>query len=257
VLNERWPRAFSHDNELGDYAARRGIKSDDARIHWLDLGVAMLCARAEPRALRVLECDYLQKTEQRLASRGRSSDFAAEAVQMLRIRLLVGPEPRIAHYGGRSALSAWLHVCALRIAHNLRRAERRRNAKAHDVALTTEPDDLTPHRYHGATETALREALGRLPADGIRLLRLQRDGITVDRIGSRFGVHRATAARWLAKVRSQLVDDVVDQLSDQCRIDPLEARETLRELVPLIDASLLGVIDSGEKSSPSNSLLGD
>jgi RNA polymerase sigma-70 factor, ECF subfamily len=254
VLSERWPQVLS-ERELVDYAALRGLHGRDARGHWLDLGVAMLCARGEPRALRSLEADYLRKTAQSLGLRGRPSDAVTETIQVLRIRLLVGDEPRIGHYGGRCSLAAWLHVCALRIAHNLRRAERRCGSRAWFVALATEPDELTPQRYQPATEAALREALRRLPAEGVELLRLQRDGVSVDRIGSMFGVHRATAARWLAKVRAQLSDEVVGRLSEQCRLDRSEARETLRELAPLVDASLLHALDAGEKSAPRNSLL--
>jgi RNA polymerase sigma-70 factor (ECF subfamily) len=65
-----------------------------------------------------------------------------------------------------------------------------------------------------AFEAALRCAIGDLPQRDRTLLRLHfLDRLTIDTIGSMYGVHRATAARWISDIRRKILLQVQSMLS--------------------------------------------
>lgn len=63
--------------------------------------------------------------------------------------------------------------------------------------------------YRPELTRALEESLAALDAREKTLLRLHAiDQLSIDAIGRTFGVHRATAARWLAAIRRRVFDDL-------------------------------------------------
>ena len=243
MLMRRWPSSLAGPNDLREHARGLGIESDEARVYWVELGLSMLCARSHPGALLTLESNYLRPIGRSLLARELRSDFCAEVLQLVRVRLLIGLEPRIGRYAGHCPLGGWIHVCAMRTAKNLHRRERRQRTTDWHERPTPEPDDPSDWCYQTEAEDALREALCHLPPNSLKLLQLQRDGASVDRIGSMFGVHRAAAAPRLARIRSQLLASVAARLAQRFHIRQSEAVNVLRELAPALDISPLRVMD--------------
>jgi RNA polymerase sigma-70 factor (ECF subfamily) len=54
------------------------------------------------------------------------------------------------------------------------------------------------------------------------------DGLSIDEIGSLYGVHRATAARWLAKIRMALLEQTRRGLMQRLRVDETELDSMMR-----------------------------
>jgi RNA polymerase sigma-70 factor (ECF subfamily) len=96
---------------------------------------------------------------------------------------------------------------------------------------------------------ALRAAFASLTPRERLLFRMHFiDGLTIDRIGVVFSVHRATIARWLASAREMVVDRTMAQLGDELRLDPAEFESLLRVVRSALDVSLQGLLaDQGTK----------
>ena len=60
------------------------------------------------------------------------------------------------------------------------------------------------------------------------------DGLTVTQLGTLYGVHRATAAKWVAQAREELRQNTKDVLKAQLGVESVEYRSIMR----LIDSNL-------------------
>ena len=95
------------------------------------------------------------------------------------------------------------------IRHQRKRAREAPSDRPLDEALGDAGDPLLSHlkaEYRTEFAGALREANAELDSETRTLLRQQIvDQLSIDEIGAAFGVHRATAARWLLRARGALV----------------------------------------------------
>jgi len=86
-------------------------------------------------------------------------------------------------------------------------------------------------RYRDAFRTAFSAALLSLDDRDKNLLRQHYlDGLTLDRLGVLYRTHRATAARWLAAAKQQLLDRTRSHLMGQLRV-PLADCDSIIRLV--------------------------
>jgi RNA polymerase sigma-70 factor (ECF subfamily) len=89
-------------------------------------------------------------------------------------------------------------------------------------------------------EEAFTAALARLaPRDRILLRYAFADGQSVDQIGTIFQVHRATAARWVAKARDQLVDETRAELMRALQIGEGDAASIVRAALSRMGTTLM------------------
>ncbi len=181
-----------------------------------DLVLACACALADEAALRHFERRFVPIATAAVVKIDGRPDFVQETVQQLRGRLLVaasGAAPRIAEYAGRGALGGWVRIAAVRSALNALRGggpNRGRDLESvgrlEDVAPSSELRELVA-RYRDTCNTALRDAIAGLTAEQRNLLRLHHvDGLTVDELAPLYGVHRATVARRIARVREDVLE---------------------------------------------------
>lgn len=201
-----------------------------------DLLLAAACTRGEPAALRALEVEIFEPLPATLAKLGVDAD---DAVQEVRERLLVGG--KLGDYRGAGPLRAWIKVIALR--EGLRAARKgRREVPLSEQLEAALPDpaadpDLAYQRdlYRGHFRDAFTAALAQLSDRQRSLLRhavLHR--ATSDQIAGIYGVHRATAARWVAQAREQLATLTRRELRQR-----LDASSSLLEsLHRLVDSQL-------------------
>ncbi len=173
-----------------------------------DLYLACACATRVRGAVEVFDRVHLSRVAAFLSRMRPSAAFVDEVRQVLREKLFVSrgaAAPKIAEYDGRGALGSWVRVIAVRAAIDLRR---RRDVAAIDGAERADPGAGDPEvgylkeRYRQAFNDAFRGAVGALAADQRDLLRLHFvDGLTLDQLAAKLGVHRATVARRIAAGR--------------------------------------------------------
>jgi RNA polymerase sigma-70 factor (ECF subfamily) len=233
-----------------DFARHLGACARDlsAELRADELWLACACARGDAAALAIFSGRYLARLPEALARIDSAPAFVDEVLQLVRERLLVprGGEPaRIAEYRGHGSLEGWVRVTATRIALRLRR--RLRPDAPGSQPLESAPDrvQLSPEleylreRYRPEFAAALRASLAALPVRPRTVLRMHYlDGLSIDRLGEHFRVHRATAARWITAARQQLLQATRERLKERLRVDDPELDSLVRAVASQLDVSL-------------------
>jgi len=94
-------------------------------------------------------------------------------------------------------------------------------------------------QYRETVDAALRAALAGLDARSRALLRYQLiDGWSIDQVGKLYGVHRATAARWLSDAREALGELIRAELAARLRIATEDVDSIVRLVQSRVDMSL-------------------
>jgi RNA polymerase sigma-70 factor (ECF subfamily) len=182
--------------------------------HATDIYLACACAGSDRTAIGLLEQRYLAPVRGSIARYHASPDFVDEVLQELRGKLLLPPSPRIARYGGRGPLGAWVRVAASRVAIDLLRTqEPAAPGDAQPEALADA--DLGPEVqilrevYREAFQESLKAALAALsPKDRNLLRRHLVEHMTLEEIAGPYGVHPATIARRLQAIRDEIAESV-------------------------------------------------
>lgn len=203
-----WTRATLAD-AVG--SVRGAIARGASPTHAADLALAFGVARGDPVATRRFEQHVGGDLAAAVRAIDRAPDFVAEIAQRIRIHLMVGATPRIATYGGRGPLRAWVAIAARRMALNAKR-DARPLGDGDDDALAgvvdREPDPELRHlkmRYRAEFRDALAAALAALSDRARAVLRLRFvDGLELAQIGRIYRVHESTTSRWVAAA----LDDV-------------------------------------------------
>jgi len=216
---------------------------DDVRADELYLAIA--CVARVKQAIIAFDKHYLAGLTSALIRQGRDPAAAADVVQVVRVRFLVGDAdhaPKVAEYNGRGSLAAWLRVAASRAAVTAFRKHRRETA-IDDLAIASRSCNpnitVLGTQLGNEFEAAFRSSFAALPPRERNLLRYQViDRLGIDRIAALHSVHRATAARWIAHARKALIEGVRCQLQDRLGVDRQELDSTLRQLASRIDLSL-------------------
>jgi RNA polymerase sigma-70 factor, ECF subfamily len=216
----------------------------DESIHMEDHALAAAAGRGDAHAIEALEDKFGQALGfvcRRFAGKGHTED---DLRQILREKLFVAaPEqvPTIAQYNGAGSLESWLRVIATRLFIDLgRRKDRARESTSDPSELDAiEPSDLeldlVKAEYRSAVQAAMDEAAHQLEPGDRHLLRQHFvAGLTVDQLGAVLGVHRATAARRLAKARESLAQRTREIVATQLRL----ADNELEEIFGLVSSKL-------------------
>jgi RNA polymerase sigma-70 factor, ECF subfamily len=94
--------------------------------------------------------------------------------------------------------------------------------------------------YRTEFRDAFAEAFSRLAVADRNLLRLHvLDRVGIDEIAAMHGVHRATSARWLKRVREQLYSETRRGLMSRLRLTPSEFESALRLVRSQLDVSIV------------------
>jgi RNA polymerase sigma-70 factor (ECF subfamily) len=250
-LNEglgRWPDLAIEADVFAAHLARLGVDASAEHPHTADIYLACGCALGLPAAIAVFERELMPVVRAAARKIDPASEFIDEVAQATRERLLVarhGEDPRIAEYGGRGTLAAWVRIAAMRIAMNLLRPRRKHVLVDDDAFFEALPraseDDRrrVGARYAAACSEALRDAFATLTARERNLLRMHHlHGLTVDEMAPTFRVHRATVARWLAHARERLLEGTRAGVTARLQIGNAEAESILRVLLSRLDVSV-------------------
>ncbi len=220
-----------------------------------DLYLACACAEGDSAAIEAFERIYLTQVRAFVARIDPSPALAEEVAQELREKLLVaksGGRPRIGDYSGRGELGGFLRVIATRTALRLRRKEQRAGTaptqNADLLGRAADPElDYLKLRYRGVYEEAFRAALRSLTARERLFLKLHYvDGLSIDRIGGLYRLHRATVARRLASYRRRLREETQFELQ---RCAGMSATE-FASLLTLVRSQLFVSLRALQKTRP-------
>ncbi|NOU31307.1 MAG: sigma-70 family RNA polymerase sigma factor [Polyangiaceae bacterium] len=220
-----------------------------------ELHLTRACAKGDARALERLEHDYFAEIDRALG-RVRTGISRDDFAQMVRERLYVphaGKPPRIAEYAGRGDLRTWLRVTITRALLNL--ASRRPDDRQADDALLEampalgdDPElELIKRRYAKELREAFAHAAASLsPRERTLLRHALADHLSIDAIGAIYGVHRATAARWINGARDVLQERVTRELAERLQVDRTDLEHIVGLVRSRLDVSVRRCLGEGE-----------
>lgn len=217
-----------------------------------DLALAAACAAQEPTAHAAFDA-VLVEVDAAGAATHSPKDLVEEVKQVLRLQLLVDKEGKpagINGYRGKGPLRGWVRITATReLVRHKKKLQRERPLDDGGGARTLEgllASGIDPAlaalkaEYRVEFAAALREAIEDLSVEDRTLLRQSIvDSMSIDAVGAAYGVHRATAARWLTRARAALVSATHTRLAARLKL-PVEQMESVIKLVSSqLDASVI------------------
>lgn len=209
-----------------------------------ELFLACACLAGDAAALAAFEQQFIAGVDKAVMGVDPSRSFIDEVRQRVRERLLVGASPKLAEYSGLGSLQAWTRTVALRLALNHKRdgAREVQDEGLLDAIPFAGRDlelDYVRKQHRQDFAAAFSEALGALEARSRNVLRLSYvDRLTIDQIGTMYGTHRATAARWLAAARDELMEQTRSRLAQRLKLDQSELNSLLGALQSNLEISL-------------------
>lgn len=246
-----WPQVTFDEDALVAFIGERLAGSDLATALTAapaaDLAIAAACVAQQPSAHAAFD-SVLAEVDTAGAATGATRDQIEEVKQLLRVQLLVprdGKPPGLAGYRGRGHLRGWLRITATRelIRHQKKRTREVSFSQSLDRYLSSGVDPALEHlkaEYRTEFALALDEAIGDLTVEDRTLLRQAIvDDMSIDAIGAAFGVHRATAARWLTRARAALVSATHDRLAARLKLPVDQIESVIRLVQSKLDASVI------------------
>lgn len=247
VVEERLARLFS-----------RGFVISEC-LHPADLFFAIGCAAGNHEALRLFEQTFvpgmLRSASHLITPAVRADDLR----QALRVKLLVNDGEtagKITQYTGRGPLAGWLRIVAVRTILSLRRGKEPSAPRDEEDELLGNmaaqgADAELEHlraRYKVAFQTAFHDALMSLDVAERNLLRLHHvEGLGIDEIAPVFQIHRATAARRLAKAREEISERARSLLVSRLRLTESECASIMGMILSQLDVSIVRVLSEREE----------
>lgn len=251
-----WPEVALDDAVFLEHLAAR-FPEDAGEAHLrsvraTDVYLALACARGDQEAIVRFERAYFSEIDHAVFRTRAGDAIGTELKQIIRRILFVADGARpaaAAAFSGRGDLRGWIRVTAMREAIRLLGRDKR-EVKIDDDALF---DLLSPANdpelgyirdlYRGECSAAFRTALDALSVKDRSLLRYQAlDGLTVAEIGAIHGVHGATAARWISRIRDELLEHTRTEVQRRLGIATHEVDSILRLVHSRLDVSLERVL---------------
>jgi len=246
-----WNAEWMSREEFGGELAARFDADDETAVSWwdhlraADLYLACACGRGVAAAIERFERlygDEIARTARRFERSGLAAD---DLVQLLRAKLFAAREerPRIASYSGQGFLQNWVRVTTTRTFIDCCRREPdapEMPATAALFAVVPEPGadpelQLLKQEHVTHFKAAFAEAVGALDSsDRVVLRHHMVDRLSIDQIGALYHLHRATAARRLARAREALLDGTRAALGRRLGLSP----ERLTSVLDLVASRL-------------------
>ena len=242
VARAAWPGVEVAPAALEAYVAARGGGE------LADLYLACACVERDARALAYFEQELVACVGRAVRKLGGDRAIADEITQLLRERLLVGTAgrpPRLVEYSGRGPLRGWLRVIATRTLLDLRRRDKHEaplGERTLDALPAPDADPALQYlktSYRDAFRRAFRAAFAALePLERDLVRRHHLDGENVDQLAARHGIHRATAARWVARARERLLTGTRERLAGELGLPDPELDSILDLIASRLEVSL-------------------
>jgi RNA polymerase sigma-70 factor (ECF subfamily) len=252
-----WPGVVVDESGLLRHAITKNAGEPEAfgELYWEDLYVAFACLSGSRAAHQLVDTRVLVDVPRYVSQIESSAAFADEVRQRMRERLFAGPAPKIGDYTGRGPLGGWVRVAAVRTALNLRRERSRadrREEEASDGDLfpaVRDPElEYLRARHARDVKEVFAAVLTTLTADQRNVLRMHYlDSLTLDEIGVAYGVHRATAARWIQQAREAILALTRQRLQDQLKLSAAELDSVIALVQTRLESSLRRMLGEGRE----------
>lgn len=209
-----------------------------------ELYLACACLEGDCAALAAFEQQFIAGVDKAVMGVDANASFIDEVRQRVRERLLVGSSRKLTEYSGLGSLQAWTRTVALRLALNHKRdgAREVQDEGMLDAIPFAGRDlelDYVRKQHREDFATAFREALVALAERSRNVLRLSYvDRLTIDQIGTMYGTHRATAARWLNAAREELMEQTRARLAERLKLNQSELNSLLGALQSNLEISI-------------------
>lgn len=209
----------------------------------------LVCASDEGDAFATAAlAEQVRRLSQEICLRGRAAvdpdDLFLAVQERLFVRRSEGPS-RLSTYAGQAPLETWLRAVCVRTLATLGRTAGREvtlEDRAQELLVGGGGDPeiaILRSKYEDQFKAAFREALQGLEPKDRNLLRLQLfEKLTLDELARVHGVHRATVARWLSRIRDVLLGRTRERLAQVLGLGPREVESLLGMLGSRLDVSL-------------------
>ncbi len=164
------------------------------------------------------------------------------------VHLFVGKDdklPAISKYAGRGKLASWVQVTAVRIARRQLSKAKRHQPNEVDVLVDCASEMDGPElqalkdKYRAQFKDAFKTAFAALTTRQRNVLRHELlDGLNIDKIGTIYGVHRATVARWRTAARQALTEEIRRIFTEEHRVSDSEFDTIMRLIRSRLELSL-------------------
>lgn len=245
----KWPRVPAIDLDRLRRELARRLGDDPPPLAALSEDVCLAIAAGDGDGEAARACEEIAAREVEFAARRlrATAAQAEEARSELRRLWFTGDgerPPALATFAGRGDLRAYARVTAAHfLARRIQRDRREQPLEPDllDVLETTLDPEIALLRetYHEAVERAFVAALAELETRQRAVLRFHLlDGWTIDDLGGRYGVHRATAARWLAEARAALGRGIRTRLAGELALGESQIDSIVALVTSRIEVSL-------------------
>ncbi len=214
------------------------LARDPAVEDFGEVALVAACVDGDGPALALFESDYMAAAAASLRRLKMSPSESDEALQRVRLKLLVpgaqGELPAVASYAGSGKLKSFVRVVATREGISLLRASRGRDdASAEIEGLAGSLDDPAlkelAERSREAMKRGFEVAVAELSSRDRNILRLHfLDGVELNAIARLYAVHRVTASRWLSDIRVTLLDKVRDHVRRELALNESDLASVVR-----------------------------
>jgi RNA polymerase sigma-70 factor (ECF subfamily) len=251
----RWPKVSLPPDRflahLAKHLGSREVPKPDAlrSLHLSDLYLTCGCTLRDEAALTTFHT-YFQNEISEAVAQFHDEGLDDDVHQLLGKKLLVGEEgkpAKVADYSGRGPLANWVRAAAVRVALRVSQKHGREvpledHALAHlpapDPAQNQELAFVKAH-YRDDFKQAFRDALAALSEQDRSVLKFHfLDGLNIDQIGAIYGVHRSTAARWIARGREKVFNETQRLVKERLRLDSGEFQSLMEDIRSGLDLSL-------------------
>jgi RNA polymerase sigma-70 factor, ECF subfamily len=214
-----------------------------------DVSLVFGCLTGNSECLSRFENELIPQVREAIRRLERAEASVDELCQKMRVKLLTGTPMGLCAWRGKGPLANWIRVVAMRMTIDALRKhqpdDRAGTFLEDQVATHSHERDLLQKRYGEAFKRAIHCALSSLGAREravFRLYALERQNI--DCIATAYGVHRATAARWLEAIRAGLRERTFVALRSSASLNTSEVNSVARVLVSQADVSFRRLLTS-------------
>lgn len=214
-----------------------------------DLYLACALAAGDTRALALAESELLPAARVAAGRIDAGPAFVDEVVQRVRERLFVrgASPPAIEQYRGTGPLARWIGVVAGRIALDLRQPSVMVPITEETLVNLPAPDDpelaviwrTCAEEYKAALTTAFA-GLSRRERNLLRQRYL--DELDIDALGRLYGVHPATAYRWIKQLEQRLAAATRAAVMKKLSLSESQARSMERLVASQLQLSLVRML---------------
>ncbi len=264
--HSKYSTVHVEDREFARYLGERlqGSEADAGAIAsraTSDIYLACACVAGDRVALDVLDTQVLATLPAALARLKLGNAAVEEAIQRARTKLLVGKDGtgKLVDFSGTGDLRGWVKVITIRDALRTARKEKREVSLSDELQAALPTSELDPdlayqrRLYRSEFKASFEAAVDDLEPRERSLLRQSIVfGSNVDQIATVYQVHRATAARWVAKAREHLGDKTRLHLRTRLSISDDQFESIVRLIESQMDLSmerLLATQDIDESKS--------